>query len=91
MSKLRDERRKKKKMPREIAEDVGFPEVNEMLRLVKSITDKIHAEVGDRFLSLYSSFGFILDINALMSTSNQKRWKHSRRNFYDTDLDVLEL
>lgn len=89
--------RKKKKMPGETAEDVGLTAENEMLRLMKSMIDKIHTEMGDRFISLKkldSSFGFLLDIKELMCTTNENSLKQRcifMGSFYDTDLDGLEM
>ncbi|KFM73429.1 Zinc finger MYM-type protein 1, partial [Stegodyphus mimosarum] len=89
--------RKKKKMPGEIADDVGLTAENEMLRLMKSMLDKIHIEMVDRFISLKkvdSNFGFLLDVNGLMATGNESSLKQcciSMENFYDTDLDGLEM
>ncbi|XP_068115887.1 zinc finger MYM-type protein 1-like [Hyperolius riggenbachi] len=89
--------RKKKKMAGETAEDVGLTAEKEMLRLMKSMIDKIHTEMGDRFNSLKkldSSFGFLLDIKELMCTTDESTLKQrciDMGSFYDTDLDGLEM
>ncbi|XP_035209687.1 uncharacterized protein LOC118184142 [Stegodyphus dumicola] len=89
--------RKKKKMPGEIAEDVGLTAENEMPCLMKSMLEKIHIEMADIFISLKkvdSNFGFLLDINGLMATGNESSLKQcciSMENVYDTDLDGLEM
>ncbi|XP_076330877.1 uncharacterized protein LOC143236476 [Tachypleus tridentatus] len=68
-----------------------------MLRLMKSMIDKIQTEMGDKFISLKKlnySFGFLLDIKELMSTTNENSLKQRfvfMGSSYDTDLDGLEM
>lgn len=90
-------RRVKKKMAGETGDDSGLSAENEMQRLLKGTIDRMHTEMGERFIrlrNLDSKFGFLLDTKELLTTSNEADIKErciDVANFYDTDLDGLEL
>jgi len=89
--------KKKKKMPGEATDDVGLTAEKEMLRVTKSMLDKIYTEMNNRFISLKeldSRFGFLLNIKELMTPKNASILKTKcihMGSFYNTDLDGLEL
>jgi hypothetical protein len=80
-------------MPGELARDSGWSAEEEIIRVMKSILDRLQQEITTRFTRLRdldSKFGFLLDIeNLLKSEDLNTLCIHCMDlgNFYDTDVD----
>jgi hypothetical protein len=63
-------------MPGELAGDAGLSAEEEIVRVMKSIFDRLTQEIATRFLrlkDLNTKFGFLLDVKTLLSETDVRR------------------
>ena len=84
-------------MPGEVAEDAGLSAEEEIVRIMKSVLDRLQQEMKTRFTRLNDlnfKFGFLLDVDRLLKNEDLKNIRQHClvfSNFYDADVDGLEL
>jgi hypothetical protein len=84
-------------MPGELARDAGLSAEEEIVRVMKSVFDRLTQEIATRFLrlkDLNTKFGFLLDVKTLLSETDVdalRRQCSDFGNFYDTDINAHEL
>ena len=84
--------RRRRKMPGELARDVGLSAESEISRVMKSVLDRLQQEICTRFTRLSDlnfKFGFLLDVENLLKKDNvdndlEKNYKNLGE-FYNTD------
>lgn len=90
--------RRRRKMPGELARDVGLSAESEISRVMKSVLDRLQQEICTRFTRLSDlnfKFGFLLDVENLLNKDNvdndlEKNCKNLGE-FYNTDFNGIEL
>jgi len=89
--------RRRRMMPGELARDTGLSAEDEIIRVMKSVFDRLQQEILARFKRLKDlnmKFGFLLDVKTLLSTTDldalRQNYVHFG-SFYDTDVDGHEL
>ena len=89
--------RRRRRMPGEVAEDAGLSAEEEIVRIMKSVLDRLQQEMKTRFTRLNDlnfKFGFLLDVDRLLKNEDLKNIRQhclDFSNFYDADVDGLEL
>jgi hypothetical protein len=89
--------RRRRKMPGELVRDAGLSSEEEIVRIMKSVFDRLQQEMSTRFLrlkDLNTKFGFLLDVKTLLSNTDVdaiRRNCSNFENFYDTDINGHEL
>ena len=89
--------RRRRKMPGELIRDAGLSSEEEIVRIMKSVFDRLQQEMSTRFLrlkDLNTKFGFLLDVKTLLSNTDVdaiRRNCSNFENFYDTDINGHEL
>ena len=90
-------RRRRKKMPGEHDEDVGLSKEDELRRILNGVFDYFSTDLRERFTrlaTLNEKFGFLLDVDYLVSNKNPQMFKEKCEIlaiFYDTDINGDEL
>lgn len=90
--------RRRRKMPGELATDVGLSTESEISPVMKSILDRLQQEICTRFTRLSDlnfKFGFVLDVENVLNKDRvdndlEKNCKNLGE-FYNTDFNGIEL
>ncbi|XP_039302821.1 zinc finger MYM-type protein 1-like [Solenopsis invicta] len=89
--------RRRRKMPGEVTTDVGLSASEEIMRVMKSVLDRLQQEIITRFTrleDLNSKFGFLLNVTELLHEKNTDNLRQHCSNFgefYNIDVDGNEL
>ena len=89
--------RRRRRMPGELARDAGLSAEEEIVRIMKSILDRLQQEMTTRFTRLKDlnfKFGFLLDVDKLLNDKDLDSLRHhciEFGNFYDSDVEGIEL
>ncbi|XP_011170408.3 zinc finger MYM-type protein 1-like [Solenopsis invicta] len=89
--------RRRRKMPGEVTTDVGLSASEEIMRVMKSVLDRLQQEIITRFTrleDLNSKFGFLLNVTELLhekDTDNLRQHCSNFGEFYNIDVDGNEL
>ena len=84
-------------MPGELARDAGLSSEEEIVRVMKSVIDRLQQEMTTRFLrlkDLNTKCGFLLDVKTLLSDTDVNAIRRNctdLENFYDTDINGHEV
>lgn len=89
--------RRRKRMPGELAQDAGLSAEEEIVRIMKSVHDRIQQEIKSRFTRLQElndKFGFLLDVETLLIDNDHSQLLRNCLNlgvFYITDINGNDL
>ena len=87
--------RRRRRMPGELARDAGLSAGEEIVRILKSILDRLHQEMTTRFTRLKDlilKFGFLLDVDKLLKSDDLDSLRQNCIEFGNVyDIEGIEL